>query len=371
MIPGWLIKASAWYEDGDAVYGDLCEEYFEILEAKGRTRADLWFWRQGMRTCPVFLRDLFIWRMIMFKNYLKMALRSIKKRKGYAFINISGLAIGMGVCILILLWVHDELSFDAYHVNADRIYRLTIDANLGTPMKAPVSPTPAGPAMKTDYPEVLQYVRLDRPNRSPVVVGDKSYFEENVAFADNSIFEVFSFPLLKGDPKTALKTAYTAVITEDTARKYFGEVQLAGHFYRMFGPLRDGLLHHGAANQRDRHTQGARRFGRRRRFYAVQGIPGARGYRKLDCLAGGLLCNEELARQLRLQDVAGVLDFYRRRSSFFGRSPADRELPVHQSRPLQSRRLPPLRIKQMGSFHLELTRTQAVISCPVDYLRNE
>ncbi|MBN1224472.1 MAG: ABC transporter permease [Candidatus Aminicenantes bacterium] len=234
-IPGWLIKISAWFDDGFAAYGDVCEEYYEIFKSRGRYSANLWFWRQCIRTFPVFIKDYLIWRMIMFNNYLKVALRNIKKQKGYALINISGLAIGMAACIMILLWVQDELGFDKYHENADRIYRVTIDANLGTQMKAPVSPTPAGPAMVAEYPEVLQYVRFDNPNRSPVVVGDKEYFEDNVAFADNSVFDVFSFPLLRGDPKTALKTAYTAVITEDTARKYFGDEDPVGRMIRFGG----------------------------------------------------------------------------------------------------------------------------------------
>ncbi len=171
----------------------------------------------------------------MLKNYLKVAFRNIKRQKGYAFINISGLAIGMAACIMILLWVHDELKFDTYHENANRIYRLTIDANLGTQMKAPVSPTPAGPAMVQEYPEVVQAVRLTRPNRSPVIVDDEEYFEENVAFADNSIFEVFSFPFLEGDPKTALTAAYSAVITEETAKKYFGDDDPIGKMIKFEG----------------------------------------------------------------------------------------------------------------------------------------
>lgn len=171
----------------------------------------------------------------MLKNYLKVAFRNIKRQRGYAFINISGLAIGMAACIMILLWVHDELNFDSYHENAKRIYRLTVDANLGAQMKAPVSPTPAGPAMVQEYPEVLQAARLTRPNRSPVIVDDMEYFEENVAFADNSIFEVFSFPFLEGDPTTALTTAYSAVITEKTARKYFGDDDPIGKMIRFEG----------------------------------------------------------------------------------------------------------------------------------------
>jgi len=234
-IPGLLIKISAWFEDGRGVYGDLCEEYFEIRENRGRPHAQIWFWGQCLRTFPVFLKDFFVWRTIMFKNYLKVAFRNIRKQKGYAFINISGLAIGMAACLLIMLWVNDELNFDSFNKNADHIYRLTIDANMGTRMKAPVSPTPAGPAMVQEYPEVLQYARLTRPNRIPVIVGDKEYFEENVAFADNSIFEIFTFPFIEGDSKTALATAYSAVITETTAHKYFGGDNPIGKMIKIDG----------------------------------------------------------------------------------------------------------------------------------------
>lgn len=234
-IPGWLIRISAWYDDGFVVYGDICEEFHEIVESRGLARAKLWFWRQALRAFPVFISDLFIWRLIMFKNYLKVALRNIKKQKGYALINISGLAVGMAACLLILLWVQDELNFDAYHDNADNIYRLVIDANVGSHMRAPVAMPPAGPAMVTEYPEVLQYAGLSRPQKSPVIVGEKEYFEEHVCDADNSIFEIFSFPLLKGSPKTALKTAYTAVITEDIAEKYFGDADPIGQMIKFGG----------------------------------------------------------------------------------------------------------------------------------------
>lgn len=235
QIPGWLIRLFAWYDDGFVVFGDVCEEYYEIMESRGRTYAKLWFWRQCFRTFPVFVSDFIIWRMTMFKNYLKVALRNVKKQKGYAFINISGLAIGMAACLMILLWIHDELSYDAYHEKADRIYRLTIDANLGSQISAPVSMPPAGPAMVQEYPEVLQFTRLTRPARYPVVVEDKEYFEEFVAFADSSLFEIFSFPFLEGDPKTALKTAYSAVITEEIANKYFGSDDPIGKVIKFSG----------------------------------------------------------------------------------------------------------------------------------------
>jgi putative ABC transport system permease protein len=153
----------------------------------------------------------------------------------------------MTVCALILLWVQDELGFDRFHQNADRIYRITLDARIGTPQSAPVCPTPAGPALVREYPEILQAARLDRPRRNVVKFEDKEFMEEGVGAADNSIFEIFSFPFIDGDPKTALTRPYTAVITETTAKKIFGSASPLGKFlelgdgkeYAVTGLLRD------------------------------------------------------------------------------------------------------------------------------------
>ncbi|MFC2156446.1 ABC transporter permease [Acidobacteriota bacterium] len=237
-LPGWLVKLCAWYEDGFVVFGDVCEEYYEVANTRGLFYARLWFWWHCFRSFPIFISDLVIWRTTMFSNYIKVAFRNIRKQKGYAFINIFGLAIGMAVCILILLWVQSELSFDKYHKNANQISRITIDANIGRRMTAPVSAPPMGPALVREYPEVIQAARMYRPNRSPVIVGDKEYFESNVTFADNSIFELFSWPFLKGDQKTALRAPYTAVITEEIAQKYFGNEDPIGKTLR-FGGNRD------------------------------------------------------------------------------------------------------------------------------------
>jgi putative ABC transport system permease protein len=171
----------------------------------------------------------------MSKNYLMIALRHIKRSKGYSFINIAGLAIGMTCCIMIMLWVQDELSFDRYHENADRIYRLTVDANLGAPLRAPVSNAISAPTLVGEYPEVLSAARIERPGRASVKYGDIQFYEENVGYADNSIFEVFTFPMISGDPKSALSTAYTVVITEEMAEKYFGDEDPIGKILKFDG----------------------------------------------------------------------------------------------------------------------------------------
>jgi putative ABC transport system permease protein len=160
----------------------------------------------------------------MLKNYLKSALRNIKKHKGYAFINIAGLAIGMACCILIVMYIATELSYDRYHKNADRIFRLGFDANVGgSQVTAPISNVPSAPVLIQEYPEVVDAVRFRTVSRTSVEYEDKQFYENDILYADNSIFSVFTFPMTRGDPKTALQTAYSTVLTEDTAKRYFGD----------------------------------------------------------------------------------------------------------------------------------------------------
>jgi putative ABC transport system permease protein len=160
----------------------------------------------------------------MFKNYLKSALRNIKKHKGYASINIIGLAIGMACCILIVLYITTELSYDRYHSKAERIFRLGLDANMGgSKVITPISNVPSAPALIQGYPEVIDAVRIRTVSRTSVEYEDKQFYENEILYADNSIFSIFTFPLMIGDPRTVLETAYSIVLTEDTAKKYFGD----------------------------------------------------------------------------------------------------------------------------------------------------
>jgi len=184
----------------------------------------------------------------MFKNYLKITFRNIVKHKGHSLINILGLAIGMACCILILLYVGYELSFDRYHENTNNIYRLGIDATMGgRNLKVPFANVPVTPAMINEFPEVVNAVRLDDESKIIASFGDRQFYEDNVFYADNSIFEVFSFPLLKGDERNALKAPFTIVLTEQTARKYFGDDEPIGKIitfdnkddYRVTGVMKN------------------------------------------------------------------------------------------------------------------------------------
>ncbi len=156
----------------------------------------------------------------MLKNYLKIAFRNIKRHKGYSFINIVGLAVGMACCILILLWVQDELSYDRFHENADDIYRVIQDINFTDHSTTwAITQGPLGPSLKEDYPEIINAVRITGRGLR-LTYNEKSY-DEGVGMADGSIFEMFTFPLVKGDAATALSDPLSIVLTEEMASKYF------------------------------------------------------------------------------------------------------------------------------------------------------
>jgi putative ABC transport system permease protein len=169
----------------------------------------------------------------MLRHYLKIVFRSLKKHKGYSFINISGLAIGMAVCILIMMWVVNELSYDRFHEKADYIYRVTMDLEAGSTLHTPVTLTAVGPALVRDFPEVLQSTRILPPNRVAVKYEDKMFQETRVGYAENSIFDIFTLPFVSGDPKTALEAPYSVVITESMAKKYFGDEDPLGKILRL------------------------------------------------------------------------------------------------------------------------------------------
>ena len=158
----------------------------------------------------------------MFKNYLKIALRNIRKHKVYSFINIAGLAIGIAACLLLFLWVQDELSYDRYHEKTDQIYRVVSEYESdGRGVHSARTPAPLGPALVGEFPEVEKAVRFGR--NGFVVSYQNMRFVERVYFTDPEIFDIFSFPLVRGNTETALAEPYSLVISEEMSQKYFGD----------------------------------------------------------------------------------------------------------------------------------------------------
>lgn len=158
----------------------------------------------------------------MFQNYLKIALRNLLRQKLYAFINVFGLALGVACCLLILLFVEHEWSFDKFHAKANRIYRaIEVEKKVNEGERAMAyQPLPLGPALQAEIPEIEQAVRIFSGGGA-VSYGDK-HFAESFVFADPAFFEIFDFPLLLGNPKQALANPHAVVITRRMAEKYFG-----------------------------------------------------------------------------------------------------------------------------------------------------
>ena len=158
----------------------------------------------------------------MFKSYLKIALRNILKQKLISFINIIGLAVGITACILIYFYVRHERSYDKFHENSDRLYRVYITEDL--PQRDPFSYVPApfhlAEALEQSFPEVKQAVRLDV--RTDILRYEENTFSQRVHLADSEFFEVFTFPLIQGSRQDVLKNLNSIVLTQSTAKKIFG-----------------------------------------------------------------------------------------------------------------------------------------------------
>ena len=159
----------------------------------------------------------------MFKNYLKITLRHIMRHKGYSFINIFGLAIGMASCLLISLWVLDELSYDRFHVNSRDLYRVEENQHLsGQVFHVAVTPHGMASALVKEIPGIKNATRYSRTRGLLFRLGDKAFFETNIKAVDPSFLDMFTFPLLKGDKNTVLSDPQSLVISENMAEKYFG-----------------------------------------------------------------------------------------------------------------------------------------------------
>jgi putative ABC transport system permease protein len=159
----------------------------------------------------------------MLKNYIKIALRNIIRHKGYAFLNIFGLAIGMACCILIGLWVLDELNYDRFHENASSICRVESNQNFsGRTLHIYWTPHPLGPALKAEIPEIKNSTRAQNLGAQLIRYKDKAFEEYSLWSVDPSFLEMFSFPMIKGIAENCLSGTSSLVITESLAAKFFG-----------------------------------------------------------------------------------------------------------------------------------------------------
>ena len=165
----------------------------------------------------------------MFRNYLKVALRNFLGRPGFSLINVLGLAVGVACCLLILLFVRDEMSFDRHNERLDRMYRAGLSAFVNNnAIEGAVTSAPMAKGLVDEIPEVEAAVRVRNFGFPVFRYGDKVFSEERVFWVDNSFFGIFTVPFVAGDPRTALEKPLTIVLTRTTARKYFGQESALG-----------------------------------------------------------------------------------------------------------------------------------------------
>lgn len=239
--PELFMRFFRWFCDpaiAEDIEGDLTEMFYRDADRGNATKARMQFalriirlFRPGI--IKPFARFNFQPSTPMFKNYFVTSVRSLMRSKGFSAINIMGLAVGLATFSMIAFYVYHELSFDRYHKNADRIFRIV--ENLRTENEMLLQSTsspPMGPRMLKDFPEVEKYVRLQNwtllAQRNGI-----SYYERDSYIADSTIFDIFSFNLLSGDKGTALREPHSIVLTKSMATKYFGNDDPLGQTIKM------------------------------------------------------------------------------------------------------------------------------------------
>ncbi len=184
----------------------------------------------------------------MIKNYFRIAFRNIQRHKGYSFINIAGLALGIACCILIILWVKDEMATDSFHVKLDSLYLVRTIQHYGSEVTRGNGSVPAlAPALKAEFPEVLNAARISNGQGEHLLeYGDKQ-FKERIQLADPEIFQLFTFPFVRGNPKDAFGNPYVMVLSETMADMIFGDEEPVGKIltlnkteeFRVVGVMKD------------------------------------------------------------------------------------------------------------------------------------
>ena len=225
----WLLKFLANRDEQSAILGDLNEEFADLAASKGLFQATLWYWTLVLASIPSFIRHTLFWSFTMFKNHLKVALRVVKRHRGFSIINIAGLSLGLAASLLIGIYLKHELSFDRHHLYAERIYRVCAHVGVTDEFRGAWTAPPMAAAMKAELPEIQETVRMSVwPSTTLVKFQEKSFLESGIIYADGSIFDVFTLPFLLGHSETALTEPNTVVISQTTAQKYFGSSNPVG-----------------------------------------------------------------------------------------------------------------------------------------------
>jgi len=220
----WLLERIISKDIRDGALGDFDEIYALTANERNLLQARLWYWTQVAKSFPSFVLDLAYWKILLFRNYSIIAFRNMLKHKIFSFINITGLTIGLACFILVFLFIRFEGSYDKFHENYKQIYRVIKECvyERGIEYRADTG-APMSPLLLENFPEVVNAVRFTSFFEGLVSHNEKVFSEERFYFADPSVFDVFTFPLIKGIPEYSLNEPFTVVITPEIAEKYFGD----------------------------------------------------------------------------------------------------------------------------------------------------
>ena len=221
---------------GHTALGDFAESYDHIVNIHGNGYANIWYFFQIIKSIPAFIHNSIRWGFVMFLNYLKVTLRTIRRHKGFSFINMVGLAVGMASVIIIMLWVQYEMSFDTQHEKAERIFRVAIGnepegKSAGT--KLVVTPPALSPALLDDFPEISASTRISRGSGEKLFSYEDKHFLESYFAVDPSFFEIFTFEFLKGNPSNVFSDPYSMVMSVTMAEKLFGSRDPMGEIIQL------------------------------------------------------------------------------------------------------------------------------------------
>ena len=230
FILRWILPP----KDRDYLLGDYEESFQRKLEEKSTKSASLWYWGHLVHTAPAYFFESIFWKVVMLKNYLIIAFRNIRRHKGYSFISIAGLALGLACCFLISGLIIYELSYDNFHENSANIYRVNRDVfERGRQYYVSMTPYQLMQGLLDEYQEITHATR--ERSLGVALVGNKknSFYVRRIKIVDNAFFQMFSFPFLKGDKMTALSEPYSIVITKEMAEKFFSGEDPIGKMLTM------------------------------------------------------------------------------------------------------------------------------------------
>jgi putative ABC transport system permease protein len=222
----------------DDIDGDLTEIFYQNTETASLAKAR---WQYlvnvlfSVRNINLRRKLNFYNPLVMYKNYLKITFRNLLKYKGYSFINIFGLALGMASCLLILLFVHNERSFDGFHEKKSNIYRLDEVQTFGavSAQKVALSMYPMGPNLVADYPEIVNFSRYWTMGRTLIDIDGTKHYIDEVVRVDTSFFEMFDFKLIMGNMDEVFSDMYNVTISESTAKRIFGNENPIGQLLKL------------------------------------------------------------------------------------------------------------------------------------------